>query len=80
MPAESHTILDGKVHIYRRENSRFWQCAVYLGGRNHRTSTRHDRLVLAMDFAQEWYLERATDERLRRRGVTSPRKAMGCRP
>ena len=36
MPAESLTILDGKVHVYQRENSRFWQCATYLGGRNHR--------------------------------------------
>ena len=36
MPLESHTIMDGKVHVYRREHSQFWQCAVYLGGRNHR--------------------------------------------
>jgi integrase len=72
MPAETHTIMDGKVHVYRRENSRFWQCAVYLGGCNHRTSTRHDRLVLAIDFAEEWYMERYADERLRRRGVALP--------
>ena len=24
MGAEKHTILGGKVHVYRRENSRFW--------------------------------------------------------
>jgi integrase len=72
MPAESHTIMDGKVHLYRRENSRFWQCAVYLGGRNYRTSTRQDRLVLAVDFAEDWYMERYADERLRRRGVALP--------
>lgn len=35
---ESHTLVDGKVHVYRRENSSFWQCAVFLGGRNHRQS------------------------------------------
>ena len=72
MPVESHTIMDGKVHVYRRENSRFWQCAVYLGGRNHRATTRQERLVLAIDFAEEWYMERYADERLRRRGVAFP--------
>ncbi len=29
--AESHTIMDGRVHVYRRPNSRFWQCSVFLG-------------------------------------------------
>jgi hypothetical protein len=72
MPSESHTIMDGKVHVYRRENSRFWQCAVYLGGRNHRATTRQERLVLAIDFARDWYMERYADERLRRRGVPLP--------
>lgn len=72
MPVESHTIMDGKVHIYRRENSRFWQCAVYLGGRNHRQTTRQDSLVMAKDYAREWYMERYADERLRRRGVPLP--------
>ncbi|HEX5776470.1 MAG TPA: site-specific integrase [Caulobacteraceae bacterium] len=70
MSGESHTILDGKVHVYRRENSRFWQCAVFLGGRNHRQSTRQESLVLALDFAHDWYLDRYADERLRRRGIT----------
>jgi hypothetical protein len=73
MPAESHTIMDGKVHIYRREGSRFWQCAVYLGGPNHRQSTKQDSLVMAKDFAREWYMERYADERLRRRGVPLPK-------
>jgi integrase len=72
MPTESQTILDGKVHVYRRENTRFWQCSVYLGGRNHRVSTGQDRMVLALEFAQEWGLERLADDRLRRRGVIAP--------
>lgn len=69
---ESHTLMDGKVHVYRRENSSFWQCAVFLGGRNHRQTTRQKRLALAMDFAREWYMERYADERLRRRGLPLP--------
>lgn len=72
MPVESHTIMDGKVHVYRRENSCLWQCAVYLGGRNHRSTTGQDSLVLAMDFARDWYMERYADDRLRRRGVALP--------
>lgn len=72
MPVESHTIMDGKVHVYRRPNSKFWQCAVYLNGRNLRTSTRQDRLVFAIDFARDWYMERYADERLRRRGIPLP--------
>jgi integrase len=72
MPTESQTILDGRVHVYRRENSRYWQCSVYLGGRNHRVSTGQERKVLALEFAEEWGLERLADDRLRRRGVITP--------
>jgi len=52
---ESHTLMDGKVHVYRRENSRFWQCAVFLGGRNHRQTTRQktrSRLWRSSRFAK----------------------------
>ena len=55
---ESHTIMDGKVHVYRRERSRFWQCAVFLSGRNYRQTTRQDNVAMAIKFAREWYLER----------------------
>ena len=46
-----------KVHIYRRENSRFWQCATYLAGKNRRVSTKEESLSLAKDIAEDWYLE-----------------------
>lgn len=52
-----HTILGGKVNIYQRENSGKWQCATYLNGKNHRTSTKESSLALAKDFAEDWYLE-----------------------
>ncbi len=26
---ESHTVVDGEVHLYRRENGGFWRCAVF---------------------------------------------------
>ena len=53
---KSHTIFGGKVHLYKRDNSRFWQCSSYLAGRNWRTSTKQESLQLAKDFAEDWYL------------------------
>lgn len=66
--SESHSIMDGKVHVYRRENSRFWQCATYLSGRNHRQSTRQENVAYALEYARDWYLDRVAEDRLRRRG------------
>jgi integrase len=51
-----HTILGGKVHVYRRENSSQWQCATYLAGKNHRISTRSESLSEAKVIAEDWYL------------------------
>ncbi|MDP3854497.1 tyrosine-type recombinase/integrase [Phenylobacterium sp.] len=69
MDEHNHTLMDGRLHLYRREHSRFWQCSTYLGGRNHRQSTHEESLVLAKEFARDWYMERYTDERRRRRGL-----------
>lgn len=52
---EKHTILGGKVHVYRRDNSSRWQCATYLAGKNRRVSTKEDSLAKAKDFAEDWY-------------------------
>ncbi len=54
---EKHTIMGGRVHVYRRENSRFWQCSTYLAGQNRRTTTKEDSLSHAKEFAEDWYLE-----------------------
>jgi integrase len=54
---EKHTILGGKVHVYRRDNSSRWQCATYLAGKNRRVSTKEDSLGRAKDFAEDWYLQ-----------------------
>ena len=54
---EHHTILGGKVHVYKRDDdSRYWQCASYLGGKNRRESTKEESLAKAKDFAEDWYL------------------------
>ena len=68
MPVETHVLMDGALHVYRRENSRFWQCSTYLGSLNHRQTTKEVNLAAAKDFARDWYMERCVDDRQRRRG------------
>ncbi len=51
-----HTLMGGRLHVYKRDDSRYWQCATYLNGRNHRTSTRAESLEQAKDFAEDWFL------------------------
>ena len=71
MPTESHLLMDGALHVYRRERSRYWQCSTYLGSRNYRQTTREESLAAAKDFARDWYMERCVEDRQRRRGGTS---------
>src|SRR5208282_2571914 len=54
---ENHELMGGKLHVYRRENSGFWQCSTYVAGKNWRVSTKEASLAHAKDFAQDWYLE-----------------------
>ena len=53
----THSILGGKVHVYRRENSRYWQCSNYLQGKNRRISTKQESLSRAKEVAEDWFLE-----------------------
>ena len=48
--------MGGKLHVYKRPNSRHWQCSTYLGGRNWRVSTKEESLALAKEVAEDWYL------------------------
>jgi integrase len=54
---ETHTILGGKVHVYRRPKSSNWQCSTYLAGKNRRRSTKEDSLSKAKEIAEDWYLQ-----------------------
>ena len=54
---EPHTILGGKVHVYQRPHSSFWQCSTYLAGRNRRISTKEESLARAKEIAEDWYLQ-----------------------
>ena len=52
----THDLMGGKLHIYKRENSNHWQCSTFMGGKNHRVTTKTDSLEGAKDFAEDWYL------------------------
>ncbi|HEX7928994.1 MAG TPA: site-specific integrase, partial [bacterium] len=54
---EQHDLFDGKLHLYKRDNSRFWQCSTYLAGKNRRVSTQQEELDRAKAMAEEWYME-----------------------
>ena len=68
MSVETHEMMDGRLHVYRRVGSRFWQCSTYLNGRNFRQTTKEQSLALAKEFARDWYMERYVEERRRLRG------------
>lgn len=53
--SEKHTILEGKVHLYRRNGSPTWQCSTYLSSRNWRVSTKETSLSKAKEWAEDWY-------------------------
>lgn len=54
--AAKHTILGGKVHVYKRENSSHWQCSASVSGKNYRVTTKEESLERAKDFAEDWFL------------------------
>jgi integrase len=54
---EQHELMGGKLHIYKRENSRFWQCSAYLAGKNRRMTTKEESLSHAKEIAEDWFIE-----------------------
>ncbi len=55
--AEKHILMGGKLHVYKRDNSQYWQCSAYFAGKNWRMSTKEDSLSHAKEIAEDWYLE-----------------------
>jgi integrase len=56
MPEQHHEMMDGRLHVYMRDGSRYWQCSAFLVDRNWRVSTKTDSLSEAKDIAEDWYL------------------------
>lgn len=61
MTTETHSFMDGKVNVYKRENSKYWQCSTFIDGKNHRISTKATSLTMAKEFAREWYMAAYVD-------------------
>jgi integrase len=59
----THEILGGKVLVYRRENSKRWQCSTRINGKNWRTSTGEESLALAKEFAEDWFFRTKAKEK-----------------
>lgn len=55
--ADTVTVLDGDVRLYRRANSRAWQAAFKLDGRWVRVSTNCKQLSAARECARELFVE-----------------------
>jgi integrase len=51
----THELIGGKLQVYRRKNSRFWQCSASVGGKQRKSSTKQESLVLARQVAEDWY-------------------------
>ena len=50
---EKHSILGGKVHVYKRPGSPVWQCSSYMAGKNRRLSTKEESLSKAKEVAED---------------------------
>ena len=51
----NHDILGGKVHLFKRAQSNYWQCAASVGGKQRKFSTKQSSLERAKDVAEDWY-------------------------
>src|SRR5271155_316737 len=52
----SHDLLGGMLQIYRRDNSRFWQCSASVSGKQRRSSTKEEDFTVAKQIAEDWFL------------------------
>lgn len=50
-----HELVGGMVQVYRR-GGRTWHCSASIDGRQFRATTGEDDLVLAKQFAEDWFL------------------------
>jgi hypothetical protein len=58
----SHQLMDGKVQLYRRGNSPFWQCAASVGGKQRRTSTKEENVTLAKRYCATIWMRKSDNQ------------------
>ena len=63
-PPQKIAVLDGKLHIYLRPNSKFWQCGFHHNGVYVRTSTKNAKLDEATEAAKHWYYGKQAELKL----------------
>jgi len=56
MATVRHEIMDGKVKLFKRDRSKYWQAETHINGRKHRFSTKEENLQKAKSSAEDWYL------------------------
>ena len=54
---ERYDLLDGRLYVFKRPRSRFWQCGTFLHGKKHRESTKQESFGHAKEFAEQWYFD-----------------------
>jgi integrase len=57
----THTILEGKVHVFMRDGSPFWWGGFHFKGKYLRTSTKQVNSDAADAMASQWYFKKQTE-------------------
>ena len=71
-----HKIRDGRLHIFKRDDSRYWLCRFFVNGRYKVKSTGEEKITAAKRFAEDWYDE--LRYRIRRGENVHDRKFDAC--
>ena len=51
-------VLDGKLHVFRRPNTKYWWCGFHVKGLYVRTSTKCAEITAATEAAKQWYFRK----------------------
>jgi len=57
-------LLGGKLQLYQRGNSRFWQARASVGLKQRQFSTKHESFEQASKIAEDWFLTLAAKQRV----------------
>jgi len=56
METARHALMDGRIQLYRRPGSPYWNCSATVAGKQRRATTKEESLARAKDVASDWYL------------------------
>ena len=52
---QRYELLEGRLQVYKRDDTRYWQCSASVGGRQWRVSTKEENYPQAKLYAEDWY-------------------------